>query len=114
VNTPYADWYAKTVPSENDLRIRTAAIAIAWATANFGLTFAVVPTSPFPWLAMLGFVAGPLLFIFFAGRIAERLHRGLMTRWATDFRKPQSVIPIMLIGWVALFAQTVFLLARIG
>ncbi|RZJ02416.1 MAG: hypothetical protein EOP39_22650 [Rubrivivax sp.] len=88
-------------------------MALIWATVNFGLTWPAVEARPFPWLAMLGFAAGPLVLMLGAERIASRLHRGWMERWASDFRKPQSATPIKLMGWLALAAQTIFLLFQI-
>ncbi len=89
-------------------------VALAWAGGNLALTHLSVDSRPFPWLAMIGFVVGPLLFIFFAERIASRLQRGWMVRWASDYRKPQSPAVIMLIGWLLLAVQTAFLLLRMA
>lgn len=92
---------------------RPRLIAIAWAAINLALCGVVVQARPFPWLAMLGFIGGPLVFIFMAERIAARLYRGLMERFASDWRKPQSAVPVMLVGWLGLAIQTIFLLFQL-
>ena len=93
---------------------RSTLTAFAWAATNLALTRAVVESRPFPWLAMIGFVFAPLLFIFFAERIASRLQRGWMERWASDYREPQSPAVITLIGWLLLAVQTTFLVIRMA
>lgn len=85
-------------------------VAIGWAFANVALASAVWPTRPVPWLLILAVGLAPLLLFFFADHIAARMYRGLMERFASDYRKPQSPLVIKLLGWVTLSLQTLFLL----
>ena len=84
--------------------------ALGWASANVALAGAVWPTRPVPWLVVLVVGLAPLLFFFFADYIAAKMWRGLMERFASDYRTPQSPLVIKLLGWVTLSLQTLFLL----
>ena len=88
-------------------------IAIAWAAGNCCLAVAVWPQRPVPWLLVLSVGFAPLLLMFASEYIAARMNRGWMESLASDFRKPQSPVVIKLLGWVALIAQTIFLLFNI-
>ena len=85
-------------------------VAIGWAFANVALASAVWPSRPVPWLLILAVGLAPLLLFIFADYIAARMYRGLMERFASDYRKPQSPLVIKLLGWVTLSLQTLFLL----
>lgn len=84
-------------------------LALAWAGVNLALCRYLVDAQPFPWLVMIGFTAAPLVFIFLAEHIAARLNRGLIERFASDWGKPQPAMPMRLVGWIALLAETLFL-----
>lgn len=85
-------------------------VAIGWALANVALAAGVWPIRPIPWLLVLVVGLAPLLLFFFADYIAARMYRGLMERFASDYRTPQSPLVIKLLGWVVLALQTSFLL----